>query len=71
MGIISNLRDFCRAFRASGGDSAPRHSGHSLAEAVKDSTQVSGSLGHGVAGTEGQHRIAAEGHEAYGRSKKK
>jgi len=71
MGIISGLRDFWRAFRATGGQGAPRHSGHSLAEAVKDSTQVGGSLGHGMAGSEGQDRIVAEGPEAYDRSKKK
>ncbi|MEM9655014.1 MAG: hypothetical protein AAGA65_23180 [Actinomycetota bacterium] len=71
MGIISGLRDFWRAFRATGRDDAPRHSGHSLADAVKDSTQVGGSLGHGVAGTEGQHKIVVDSHEAYGRSKDK
>lgn len=70
MGIISGVRDFWRAFRATGGSATPRHSGHSLAEAVKDSTQLGGSLGHGMGGSEGQHKIVAEGHEAYGRSKK-
>ncbi len=71
MGIISGLRNFWLAFRATGGEEAPRHSGHSLADAVKDSTQVGGSLGYGMAGSEGQHKIVAEGHEAYDRSKKK
>ena len=71
MGIINGLRNFWRAFRTTGGDGAPRHSGHSLADAVKDSTQVGGSLGHGMAGSEGQHKIVAESHEAYDRSKKR
>ncbi len=71
MGIVSGLRNFWRAFRTTGSQEPHRHSGHSVARTVKESTQIAGSPGMGRAGTEAQHEIAAKGHEAYSKSVEK
>lgn len=70
MAIWQEITAFWRAFRSGAGEPVRRHGGHSLAKTLEDSTHVRG--GHGSAlpraGTEGQHKIVAEGHEDYTKS---
>jgi len=63
-------RGFIRAFLAPTEPGGPRHSGHSLARTLKDSTHVRGGPGGGLsrAGTEQQHNIVAKGHQGYAKS---
>ncbi len=69
MSLTDQLRGFWRALRRGSGRKGGAHRGHSLARALKESTQLHAARG-GVprASTEAQHRIVAEGHESYSRS---
>lgn len=69
MGVIDRLRAFWRAFRRNEPSEPVRHSGHSLARTLEDSTHVRGlEGGMARAGTEEQHELVAEGHEQYTKS---
>ena len=74
MAIKQQIRGFLRAFRKDSGFSnrPTRHKGHSLARALRHSTQVGGGrAGIPRAGTEQQHKIVAESHERYNASLEK
>lgn len=66
MRITQQIRGFLRGLRSNGDITEARHSGHSLAKTLRDSTHVRGGRGGlGRAGTEQQHKIVAEGHQNY------
>lgn len=66
MSFTGQLRGFWRAFRSGKDASATKHSGHSLARAMKESTHIRS--GSPVATTEAQAQIAADGHENFAKS---
>lgn len=67
MRITQQIRGFLRALRSNRDMTESKHSGHSLAETLRDSTHVRGGWGTGLAraGTEQQHKIVVEGHQNY------